>query len=87
VSLRKATINVTDHASLRYRERVGHAYGDDRIVAAVRSARVLGRDEPLPSLTPRVDGTTYATDGRAVFVLRGIAAKHFELITVLDAKV
>jgi hypothetical protein len=87
MSLRKAEINVTDHAALRYRERVGHARGDDRIVAAVRTARVIGRGEPLPSLTPRVDGTTYATDGRAVFVLRGLSAKRFELITVLESKI
>jgi hypothetical protein len=81
--IKKATIAVSDHAVDRWRERIGSLPGFPTLTDAVRGARVLSKGDMIPARVYRERGITYAVNGPAVFLLRSVDARHFELITVI----
>lgn len=84
-----ANIYVTDHALLRWRERVA-TYGDatpDEIVAAVRAATPVRPNEPLPLPARRANSRYYRhRDRPSVYFVTDMRPDGEAVVTVIETE-
>ena len=83
--LAESSISVTDHALLRWNERVsetGNCHVDE-IVHAIKKSKIIKKNEPVPFVTNRRNNTVYTFNGQVLFILDPISIDEFKLITVI----
>ena len=83
--MRAESVSVTDHALLRWNERVsisGNSHVSE-IEEAVKNSKIIKKSEPIPFVTNRKENTTYAFNGQVLFVLESISIDQYRLITVI----
>lgn len=83
--MRAESISITDHALLRWNERVSVRATShvSEIEEAVKNAKIIKKNEIIPYVTSRKENTTYAFDGEILYVLESISIDHYRLITVI----
>ena len=84
MNLSDVQIIVTDHALQRWRERASiHACEHKhRVVDAVRKARLMTKDEPLPFNARRRQRASYAFDGTVLYVLESASNSFVRVVTL-----
>lgn len=85
--MRVKSINVTDHAMLRWSERgksvsTGKKVGD--VIEAIKQSRVIGKDEPLPYSLPRIDGKVYSIFQGLLFILDPVGLDEYKVVTIIS---
>lgn len=85
--MRACIIHVTDHAMIRWKERVSNDpyLRVHTIIDVVKKASVLKKNEPLPYKTPRQKNTIYAMHEDILFILESITIEEYNLITVITS--
>lgn len=80
-------IHVTDHAMIRWKERVSNDpyLRVHTIIDVVKKATVLKKEDPLPYKTPRQKNTLYAMYQDILFILESITIEEYNLITVITS--
>lgn len=83
--MRAETVHVTDHALLRWKERASKTgeVNVHEIVQAVKSSRVIKKNEPLPYPLPRLDGSVYSFNNGILFILEPVTIDEYRLVTVI----
>lgn len=83
--MRAETIHVTDHAILRWKERVSKngAINVQDIIRSVKDSRVIKKKEPLPFMLPRINGSVYTENSGTLFVLESVTIDEYRLVTVI----
>ena len=81
--MRAETIHVTDHALLRWKERVSEDANINEIVQSVKDSRVIKKKEHLPYRIPRIDGSVYSLNNELLFVLESVTIDEYVLVTVI----
>jgi hypothetical protein len=83
--MRAETVHVTDHALLRWKERASKTgeVNVQEIIQAVKESRVIKKNEPLPYLLPRLDGSVYSFNAGVLFILESVTIDEYRLVTVI----
>lgn len=82
--MRASIIHITNHAKLRWIQRIDHKLVDEEaIIEAVRKSKIIKSADQFPFPSPRVQGTTYAVYGTILFILESKTIDEFVLITVV----
>lgn len=81
--MRAKIVHVTDHALLRWTQRVSETGNVFEIKQAIQKSRVIKKCEPLPYPLPRVDGSVYSVDGEVMFIMEPITIDEYRLVTVI----
>jgi hypothetical protein len=86
--MRAEIIHITDHAVLRWNERVSCNIENNvhDIIKIVKLSKIIKKNEPLPYSLPRIDGTVYAVYKEILLVLEPITIDEYKLITVIAEK-
>ena len=85
VIMRAEQVSVTDHALLRWNERVsitGKCHVDE-IVDAVKKSKIIKKNEILPYVSNRKSNTVYSQHENVLFIMEPISIDEFKLITVI----
>jgi len=83
--MRAQIIHVTDHAVLRWKQRVsnGEQFTVYDIIDCIRAAQVIKKSENLPFNTVRQPNTVYAQFQEALFICEPMGIDEYKLITVI----
>lgn len=82
--MRAEVIHVTDHALLRWSQRVNENDTVWDIKSAIRQSKVIKKTDLLPYSMPRLAGSVYSYDGNVMFVMEPIAINEYRLVTVVS---
>ena len=85
--MRAEIIHVTDHALLRWKERVSKKADVDEIILSVKNSKKIEKKEPLPYSMPRRNGSVYSFNAGILFVLESVTIDEYRLITVMSDKI
>ena len=83
--MRAEQISVTDHALLRWNERVsttGMCHVSE-IVEAVKKSTFIKKNQPVPYVLARRDNTVYSQYNNILFIMEPLSIDKFKLITVI----
>jgi hypothetical protein len=83
--MRAKIIHVTDHALLRWKQRVslnGNVKADE-IVEMVKKSKVVKKNQPLPYAMPRMNNIVYSTVDNIMFVMEPVSIDEYRLVTVI----
>lgn len=84
--MRAQLIHVTDHALLRWKQRVA-IHGNFKthdILEAIKKSKVLKKNQPLPYAMPRKKNTVYSTFDDIMFVMEPVSIDEYRLVTVIS---
>jgi hypothetical protein len=82
--MRFKKLQITNHAILRWKERISSVYHtEEDIQQVLRVARLIKKKELLPFSTARVVNTIYAKYQEALFVLQPLSIDEYVLITII----
>lgn len=81
--MRAETVHVTDHALLRWKQRVSKNVNVHDIIDAVKASKVIKKKEPLPYSMPRWDGSVYTFNNGIMFILECVSIDEYKLITMI----
>jgi hypothetical protein len=82
--MRFKKLQITNHAILRWKERISPVYHtEEDIQQVLRVARLIKKKELLPFSTARVVNTIYAKYQEALFVLQPLSIDEYVLITII----
>lgn len=82
--MRAEIVHVTDHALLRWSQRVSEAGNVFEIKKAIQKSRVIKKCEPLPYPLPRLDGSVYSIHDGVMFVMEPVTIDEYRLVTVVS---
>ena len=76
---------MTDHALIRWRQRVSN---DDRlsvytIIDVVKKSRIVKKHELLPFRTPRFKNSLYSIHKNILFILECVTIDEYKLVTII----
>lgn len=82
--MRAEIVHVTDHALLRWSQRVSELGNVFEIKNAIKKSRVIKKCEPLPYHLPRLDGSVYSVYNGVMFVMEPVSIDEYRLVTVVS---
>lgn len=82
--MRAEIVHVTDHALLRWTQRVSEKGNVFDIRNAIQKSRVIKKCEPLPYPLPRLEGSVYSVHNGVMFVMEPITIDEYRLVTVVS---
>lgn len=82
--MRAEIVHVTDHALLRWSQRVSETGNVFEIKKAIQNSRIIKKCEPLPYPLPRLDGSVYSIYEEVMFVMEPITIDEYRLVTVIS---
>lgn len=82
--MRAEIVHVTDHALLRWSQRVSEKPNVFDIKNAIQKSKVIKKCEPLPYPLPRLDGSVYSVHNGIMFVMEPITIDEYRLVTVVS---
>lgn len=84
--MRAEIIHVTDHALLRWKQRVSKTEQADatEIIKSVKDSKLIEKKEPLPYSTPRRNGSVYSFNSGILFILESVTIDEYRLITLIS---
>jgi len=85
--MRAKIIHVTDHALLRWSQRVSNLTSVFEIVKAIQQSRVIKKCEPLPYPLPRLEGSVYSIHNGVMFVMESVTIDEYRLVTVVSESI
>lgn len=78
-------ISITDHALIRWRERINTLATVEDIKEVIKKASIIKKNESIPVLITRCEKTVYALHDEIIFVLEPLQKNEYKLITVIDS--
>jgi len=85
--MRAEIIHVTDHALVRWKQRVSKKADIDEIILSVKNSKTIDKKELLPYSIPRRDGSVYSFNAGILFILESVTINEYRLITVMSDKI
>lgn len=82
--MRFEIVHVTDHALLRWIQRVSKNGNVFEITNAIKKSKIIKKYELIPYPLPRKEGTVYSIYNGIVFVMEPITIKEYRLVTVVS---
>lgn len=78
-------IHVTDHAALRWRQRIARAElcNVHDIIESVRNSKVVRRSDVLPFVFVRHPNTVYTYNDNTLFIMEPVEIDEYRLVTVI----
>lgn len=78
-------IHVTDHAALRWRQRIANAElcNVHDIIDSVRKSKVLRKTDVLPFMYVRHPNTVYTYKDETLFIMEPMEIDEYRLVTVI----
>lgn len=82
--MRIDSVCISDHAFARWNERIAVSSVEtcEDIISALKQARLIKKNEPLPSMIVRIEGKLYALKDDILFILSAKSLHNYDLITV-----
>ena len=81
--MRVKVIHITDHAMLRWSQRVSKTGTTFDIKDAIQKSKVIKKNEILPYMFHRFDGSVYSVHNGVMFVMEPVSIEEFRLVTVV----
>lgn len=82
--MRAKLLYITDHAYLRWNQRICIGNAVD-IQHAVEQSKIVKKCELLPYSLPRLKGSVYSVYNKIMFVFDPVAIDEFRLVTVISS--
>lgn len=82
--MKAEVIHVTDHALLRWSQRVDEKGNVWDIRSAIRESKIIKKKELLPYSMPRLAGSVYSYNGNVMFIMEPLALNEYRLVTVVS---